>query len=360
MDAQHLYSLVLCIPCFKFIAPYHANVITLIKHSKMASIEKRGKHQFRVKVRRDGYETRTATFTTRAAAEAWAREIEGQIDKGFLLDTGEADNTTLGEALERYRREVTSAKRGAIQERRRIDAWKAHPLAQRTLQRLRGADLAAYRDERIAAGRSGNTVRLELAIISHLYRIARTEWGMEALRNPVEAIRKPRPSRARDRRLQDGELERLTASPSPLREAVILAVETAIRRGELAAIRREHIDRKRRVLLVPESKTGRPREIPLTAAALAAIDALPTRLDGWIFGPPKPFADWLSHAFIKRCKAAGITGLHFHDLRRESISRLFERGLSITEVQAISGHMTLQMLTVYTKHKAEHLAAKLA
>ena len=61
-------------------------------------------------------------------------------------------------------------------------------------------------------------------------------------------------------------------------------------------------------------------------------------------------------ALIKR---ADIVGLRWHDLRREAISRMFERGLSITEVQSLSGHLTLQMLSTYTTHEAEKLAIKL-
>ena len=59
------------------------------------------------------------------------------------------------------------------------------------------------------------------------------------------------------------------------------------------------------------------------------------------------------------CKRAGIEGLRWYDLRRESISRLFECGLSISEVQSISGHLTLQMLSTYTSHEAGKLAVKL-
>jgi integrase len=71
-------------------------------------------------------------------------------------------------------------------------------------------------------------------------------------------------------------------------------------------------------------------------------------------------ADWLSHAFIKLCKRAKIKGLHWHDLRREGISRLFEKGWSLEEVRAVSGHRTIQMLTVYSKLRAEDLVKKLA
>ena len=73
----------------------------------------------------------------------------------------------------------------------RISIWKNHPLAKRAS--IRGNDMAAYRDERIKASYFANTIRLELAIISHLFEMARKEWGMEGLTNPVKAIRMPSP-----------------------------------------------------------------------------------------------------------------------------------------------------------------------
>jgi hypothetical protein len=75
-------------------------------------------------------------------------------------------------------------------------------LAYRPLNSLRGADLAAYRDARLTAGVGGNTVRLELALPSHMFEVARREWNMEDLVNPVKAIRKPKVPRGRARRLQ--------------------------------------------------------------------------------------------------------------------------------------------------------------
>ena len=129
-----------------------------------------------------------------------------------------------------------------------------------------------------------------------------------------------------------------------------------MRRGEIAAMRWEHLDRQARVLLIPETKTGTPRRVPLSMAALAVLDALPRRLDGqvWAMRP-----DSISQAFERVCKAAGIEGLTFHDLRHEATSRLFEKGLNPMEVAAITGHKTLQMLKRYTHLRAEELVRKL-
>ena len=348
----------------------------------MATIEKRARGQFRVRIRRKGAGLLSKTFPTRAIAEAWARGVESKIDASEPVLSAEAARTTLREALDRYAREITPGKRGARQEQRRITLWKAHPLAHRFLPQLRGVDLADYRDARLAgveferfrtaraAGETpargpddprpvgADTVRLELAIIGNLYRIAATDWGMEGLQSPAKSVRKPKPGRARDRRLAGDEEERILAAAAPVfRQAIIIALETALRRGELAALRWSDVDLPRAVARVREAKNGESRDIPLSPLALDALRALPRRLDGLVVGLT---GDGITQAWARACAAAGAVGLRFHDVRHEAISRLFERGWSVAEVAAVSGHKTWTQLRRYTQLRAEALARKLA
>ncbi len=110
------------------------------------------------------------------------------------------------------------------------------------------------------------------------------------------------------------------------------------------------------MLLVPDSKTGDPRRVPLSSRALAVLDALPRRLDGKVWGMR---ADSITQAFDRACRRAAIDDLRFHDLRHEATSRLFEKGFNPMEVSAITGHKTLQMLKRYTHLRAEDLAKRL-
>lgn len=92
----------------------------------------------------------------------------------------------------------------------RIKAWKARHLAGRTLVDVRASDLAAYRDARLAVGAGANTIRLELALLSNLFNVARREWGLPGLPNPVADTTKPSVvGTARTRRLKAGEEARL-------------------------------------------------------------------------------------------------------------------------------------------------------
>lgn len=249
----------------------------------MATFEKRGPGQWRAKVRKKGFPVQTHTAKTRKAAEAWAKQVETEMEQGLFVSSKEAQRTTLGEALERYAKEVSAAKKSVDMELCRIGMWRKHPLALRSLASLRGMDFAKYRDERLAAGKAANTIRLELAIVSHLFTIAKKEWGMESLANPVRAIRLPAPGRARSRRLVGDEEERLLAAcessrSTALKDLVVLALETAMRQGELLSLRWPNIDLHRKVAHLPETKNGESRDVPLSPQAREILRRRPRSL----------------------------------------------------------------------------------
>ncbi len=341
----------------------------------MAAIYKRGPGHWQVLVRRKGYPLLSKSFKKRTDAEAWAREVEAEMDRGVFVSRKEAENTTLSGALERYEREVSSEKKGRRQEKARIERWKDHPLGKRALAQIQGKDIAAYRDARLKEV-SPNTVRLELAVLSHLFTIAVKEWGMTGLTNPTFQIRKPKLPKGRDRRLLPGELDRiLSASDSPVfSDLVRFAVETGMRRGELAGMTWDMVDLRKRTVTLPETKNGEKRTVPLSTEAVRVLANLARRLDEEVWGI-KP--DSITQAFLralsrarkvyeKECEEkkekpdpAYLVDLTFHDLRHEATSRFFEKGLNPMQVAAITGHKTLQMLKRYTHLKAEDLAEML-
>lgn len=255
----------------------------------MAHIEKRrgpgGRRVWRVRVRRKGFALQTRTFDTKGEAECWAAQVEARIAGGTFVETAEAERTALAEALERYRREILPRKRSPA-EAGFLARWLKRALAVRSLASIRGKDIAEYIAARERDGVGANTIRLELALLSHVFTVARSHWGMESLVNPVARARGARPKlpRGRDRRLLDGEEAHLLAGcrayGGPIEAIVAFALETAMRRGEIAAMRWEHLDRARRVLHVPETKTGVPRRVPLSSRALAVLGALAQELHG--------------------------------------------------------------------------------
>lgn len=331
----------------------------------MAAINKRGDF-WRAQVRRKGHAPQASTFNTKAQAEAWARDVESRMDRGLFYDMKEAERTTLSEALDRYYREVCTQKHHPAQELQRIKRWQAHPLAKRYLATLRGYDFAKHRDDRRADGRAENTIRLELQLISHMFGIARKEWGMEGLINPVANIRKPGSSTARNRRLLPGEYDRIHASLSSsgnpyVMPAFVLAIETSLRQKMLFELRWDWIDFNRRIIEIPiefrnKGNKGVPVAAPLSSRALAVLRAMPRAISGQIL-------DCSVNAAItiwkRRLAALEIKGLRWHDLRHEAVSSLFEKGLHPLQVSSISGHKSLNMLARYTHLKAEDLVVML-
>lgn len=325
----------------------------------MASIRKRGDLQWEARVRRRGWSLQSKTFETKAAAEAWARQTEGEMDRGVFLSRAESENTTLAEALERYAREITPKKRSAQREAYLIAALLRRPLAGRYLATIRSKDIADFIRERGCEDVAANTIRLDLALLSHVFETCRSTWGMENLTNPVPLARSaaPRLPPGRNRRFREGEEARLLAAcPSMLAQVVRFAIETAMRRGEIAALQWGDVDLNKKTAHLSQTKNGDARTVPLSSAALSVLRALPRRLDGAVFGMSE---NAITLAFRRTTAEAGIQGLTFHDLRHEATSRLFEKGFNPMEVSAITGHKTLQMLKRYTHLRPEDLAARL-
>lgn len=327
----------------------------------MASIEHRGNRQWRAKVRRKGYPVVSETFTSKSAAEAWARGIESDMDRTNIIGRIEGDRVTLVEALDRYEREVTPRKKGAKVEKYRIEMWRRDPLSEKTLASIRSSDLAAWRDRKLDEGFSASKIRNDLNLVSHLFNIAAAEWGYEGLPNPMKTVRKPSLPQGRDRRLGVEEEALLFATCRKSRAVwlepiIVIALETGMRLGEIMSLQWERIDLEKQTAHLPDTKNSSPRNVPLSKKAVATLEKLPHSIDGRVF----PTAtESVKSAFSRIVSKAKIKDLRFHDLRHEATSRLFEKGLDMMEVASITGHKTLSMLRRYTHLKAEHLAQKL-
>jgi hypothetical protein len=150
----------------------------------MATIRKRS-NGYQVRIRRIGYSELSKTFLSKSDALSWARLVESEMDRGVFVNRIEAENTTLAELLTRYLKEITPSKKHPSIETYRIKAWLKCPLAKRFVSTIRSSDFAEWRDNRLKKGLSPSSVKLEFAIISHMYFIARAEWGFESLDNPI-------------------------------------------------------------------------------------------------------------------------------------------------------------------------------
>lgn len=275
---------------------------------------------------------------------------------------------TLAEALNHYKSRVSILKKGFVQEAYRIKKISKSELAKLPIRSVTSVDIANFRDQRLAERKksgigtiSASTVRLELSLLSNVFDIARIEWGICGA-NPTKDVRKPKPPPGRDRRLtarEERSILRYCKSHSnhELLSIVLLALETAMRQGEILSIRWEDINLKARVVRLHETKNGSKRDVPLTLAARDAITRLGVKNQGKVF---EYSSSGIKSTWRFMREKLKIEDLHFHDLRHEAISRLFETtALDAMEVAAISGHKSLSMLKRYTHLKAHKLVRKL-
>ncbi len=198
-------------------------------------------------IRRAGWPTAAKTFRTKRDAGDWSRAAEDDMVRGVFVNRASSHRLELGASLDRYLSEVTPTKRPstAYREKTRIAILKTR-LGSYSLVALTPEIISQYRDERLAEGKSANTVRLELALLSNLYTLAMREWRLGLTHNPVSLVRKPSPLR-RERRLAEGEeavlLEACDAhSNSMLGWIVRLALQSGMRLGEIVTLNVTQVD----------------------------------------------------------------------------------------------------------------------
>jgi integrase len=315
----------------------------------MATIRKRlGK--FQVQIRKDG-KFISQTFLKKSDAVKWAKEQEVLIEQG--LYTSKRDSITLAVLLARWEQEVLTHLKCYTVEKYKV-AMVSRTLGHLNLSQVTSAILVEYRDARLKKV-SNQTVKHELGLIRRALKKG-IEWGYTS---SVPYLASPSlKGQARPRRLSDAEMALLLNNCDEyLRHVVILLIETAMRRGELASIRIADINLESRLLKLSDTKNGDDRTIPLSVNAVESIRYLITHAHS-----PMLLAyekEWLTKKFIALCKSIGINNFRLHDLRHEGVSRLFEKGLNVMEVSSISGHKDLSMLKRYTHINPSTLLPKI-
>lgn len=316
----------------------------------MAYIRKRlGKWQCVIRVQ--GKPPTTKTFLIKKDAKLWGKKTELHFFREDN-DIQKSDYPLFKECLERYRDEVVIHKRSRIMETKLISYLLKESFVNYKLNFVDSRVVALYRDRALKTLKS-SSVRRRLAIVSHMYTIAKKEWGYK-IENPVLNIRKPKSPEPRNRRFTNDELTKLIkgnrASPK-LRLIIQIALETAMRQGEILRVKPEDINGN--TLFIPIAKT-KPRTIPLTLKAMSLLNnaELPFNITG----------NALSKQFKKLCDYYEIEDAHFHDLRRQSLTNfMLERNLSVAETMMIAGHSDPRMLLkTYNNLRVEDVAKKLS
>lgn len=324
----------------------------------MPSILKRGnKWQARTHIK--GVR-KSATFATKAEATAWALKIESEPSTG----NSAARSTTFRRLLQEYADKVSHTKRGERWEKTRINVVCRHPIADIRLSNLSGADFAKWRDERLKEVSSA-TVRREWNLLSSACNIAVKEWQWLP-QNPMRDVKRPANGKDRTRRVGKDEVEILMhvlgwdgkgkpkTTPALIAVIFCFAIETAMRAGEILGLTWENVNLKKQTAYLPETKNGHARTVPLSTEAIRLLK-LTGSDEGKVF---KISSATLDAIFRKYRDKALIEDLHFHDTRREALSRLSKK-LDPFQLAKMSGHRDMRMLlNVYYQEDAS-VTAKL-
>jgi integrase len=289
---------------------------------------------WRAEVFRSGVRRSESGFRTKAAAVAWASQVEADILAG---KRGEIPNLTVAALLTRYKKEVSKHKKGKRWEEIRLDALQGSKLASVRLRLLDTPHVSKWQEERLEAV-SGASVRRERNLLNNVFNIAVKEWKWLS-RNPFIGVRRPKDGKPRKRIVTPDEVERLTAEDGELTKAIIAALETGMRAGEIP---RARISGK--VAFLADTKNGEVREVPLSDKAIESFK-----------GGINLTAGSISALFARRCKALGIKGLTFHDLRASSATRL-SKVLNPLQLARMFGWKDLKQAMTYYREATEDIA----
>lgn len=351
----------------------------------MANIRQRG-DCWAVQIRKKGFPPVNRTFDKKADAEKWVRETESEMDAHVWQDTRGARETPFTDLLDRYILEVCPTKRSGDNQAYKLRSFKEQKRFQKPVSAITAKDIADFKRERIKANYAAATIRLELSLLSKVFKVARQDWGYTSLQNPaaVSEVSRPelQPHEKRDRVATDEETNLILSNTdsSFLAPFVRLLNETAARRGELCKLRWENVnlvaDPPTATLYL--TKNGKNRTIPLSPKAVELLNGRSGTRIGPVFKSPswepddKPElapalrADSVTQAWIRARtrtaeKTPAVQDLRLHDHRHTATTRLFEHEANLREmdVALITGHEDLRSLKRYTHQKAKTVGTKL-
>lgn len=361
----------------------------------MASIREKGPYQWAVQIRRKGWPNQTATFRTKKDAQAWARKIESEMDRGQFVDQNAGRQTTLGDLIRVYMKDVTDHRPSAesrTAERARLERFlrDEKDLCAYAVANLTPEHFEAYRDRRlrqpVSRGKtppknpktiSPSTVRRELTLLKRVIDYRKRRLGL--LINPVntEDVKRPAVNDERDVRLSPDQITRLLEVCEQmrsewLRPLVELGFETGARRGSLLRLDWKDVDFENRTAILRGVKNSRNPE-KVTDHAIGLTPCAVELLKAWqaanmqkggddtendrVF-PITPNA--LRLAFNRARDKAGMPHFRFHDTRHERTSSLFEAGWSMVQVMAQTGHKDPKSVKRYANLTPTYLADELA
>jgi integrase len=305
----------------------------------------------------------TRTFDRKQAAAAWLEKRETELAKPNALERIKASDPTLASVIDQYTDE--SLKQIGRTKAQVLRAIKNYDIANKPCSEITSADIVAFANQLVAKV-APQTVGNYMSHLGSVFAVARPAWGYAldptAMKDAFVVTRRlgvSCRSRERDRRPTLKELDKLMAhfgerqhrhpTSNPMQKIVAFAIFSTRRLEEITRLRWADLDVKGRGVMVrdmknPGEKIGNNVWVDLPIEALRIAKSMP-RTAAEIF----PFGtDAIGASFTRACQLLGIEDLHFHDLRHDGVSRLFEVGLNIPRVASVSGHRSWSSLKRYT------------
>ncbi|WP_444883491.1 tyrosine-type recombinase/integrase [Microbulbifer sp. PSTR4-B] len=324
----------------------------------MATLAKRGK-AWRAQIRLRGHSV-SGTFDTKRQAQEWAQDTEFQIRQGTY---GKPQAGTFGDLMQRFAETVSPGRAGARWETIRLNKLLADPISQVPLSDLKTQHFAEFRDRRLASVSAGSVNR-EINLLGSVCRYALREWHLLD-HHPIQGLERPKDPRPRDRRISDNERDRILraldwreAAPQTRSQEVawafLVALETALRLGEILALTRADLDLPGRFVTVQTSKNGDKRHVPLSRRALELFSMVADSSGSFL----EVGRDVASVLFRRARIDAEIEDLRFHDSRHEALTRL-ARKLDVLDLARMVGHRDPRSLMVYYNATATEIASRL-
>jgi integrase len=251
------------------------------------------------------------------------------------------DNTFSG-LLDRYEIEIACNKKSYPVEQYYFKLIRRQPFANLSLKNLQAPDIQSWINERNKTHQPTSTVRVA-GIIERVINIAIENWDYPLEYNPMRKVVKPANTAKPILRLSTKTLQKLRSPSDKIGWIVLFALETGMRRGEIANLKWPDINLTEQLASVSQSKNGQPRYVPLSKSAVEAVEKM-ERSSEYVFAMS---SNAIRLAWQRFKNKYGIFGVRFHDLRHEAISSMFEKELTVAEVASISGHKTISQLFRY-------------
>ena len=215
------------------------------------------------------------------------------------------------------------------------------------LSRIAPADIESYKEERLKKI-SPPTVNRELACLRYMFTVAEQLGKFEG-KNPVKEVKFLQQRQYVFYVLTKEEIQRLIhEAVDHLKPIIILALNTAMRRGELFNLRWSDIDFENRFLFIKETKSNIMRKIPMNDLVIRTLESVEKKSE-FVFTSPRSgtrFTD-IQYSFKRACEKAEIKDCRFHDTRHTAATHMIERGADIVTVSRILGHSDIKMTLKY-------------